>query len=216
MFKKITYTNEMEILFSEANLVCFSGTVLADGVVANADGRKYVEAGSFIDATGAVVVETVLAEVATLDLSGTVTTAGTVTVTLDGVAYNVAVALSDTASIVADKIKATVMTGWTLSGTSPQVIFTSNTTGIKTDTTYGIGTSAGVTGIVTTTIQGSETETLTTTPVGVLYQTVDVTNGDSAASIMVEGYLRADRVFAGVASAAVVLIKAALTEIKFR
>jgi len=122
MFKKITYTNEMEILFSEANLVCFSGTVLSAGVVADADGKKYVPAGSFIDATGAVVVET--------------------------------------------------------------------------------GTAGS--------------ETLTSAPVGVLYQTVDVTNGDSPASIMVEGYLRADRVFAGVADAAVVLIKAALTEIKFR
>ena len=122
MFEKITYTNEMEILFSEANLVCFSGTVLAAGVVADADGKKYVVAGSFIDATGAVVTET------------------------------------------------------------------------------------GIAG----------SETLTTTPVGVLYQTVDVTNGDEPASIMVEGYLRADRVLAPFAAAAVVLIKAALTEIKFR
>ena len=122
MFKKITYTNEMEILFSEANLVCFSGTVLAEGVVADADGKKYVVAGSFIDATGAVVTET--------------------------------------------------------------------------------GTAGS--------------ETLTSTPVGVLYQTVDVTGGDEPASIMVEGYLRADRVLAGVPAAAVVLIKAALTEIKFR
>jgi len=122
MFKKIVYTNEMEILFSESNLVCFSGTVLAAGVVANADGKKYVEAGSFIDATGAVVTE------------------------------------------------------------------------------------VGEPGV----------ETLSATPTGVLYQTVDVTNGDEPGSIMVEGYLRADRVLAPFADAAVVLIKAALTEIKFR
>jgi len=122
MFKKIIYTNEMEILATDANLVCFSGTILAAGAVADADGKKYVEAGSFIDDIGAVVTET--------------------------------------------------------------------------------GTAGS--------------ETLTTTPVGVLYQTVDVTNGDAPASIMVEGYLRADRVFAGVAEAAVVLIKEALTEIKFR
>jgi len=122
MFKKIVYTNEMEILATDANLVCFTGTVLAAGVVADADGKKYVEAGSFIDATGAVVTET--------------------------------------------------------------------------------GTAGS--------------ETLTTTPVGVLYQTVDVTNGDEPCSLVVEGYLRADRVFAGVADAAVVLIKTALTEIKFR
>jgi len=122
MFKKIIYTNEMEILATDANLVCFSGTILAAGAVADADGKKYVEAGSFIDDIGAVVTET--------------------------------------------------------------------------------GTAGS--------------ETLTTTPVGVLYQTVDVTNGDAPASIMVEGYLRADRVFAGVAAAAVVLIKEALPELKFR
>jgi hypothetical protein len=122
MFKKITYTNEMEILFSEANLVCFSGTVLAAGVVADADGKKYVVAGSFIDATGAVVTET------------------------------------------------------------------------------------GVAG----------SETLTTTPVGVLYQTVDVTYGDEPGSLVVEGYLRADRVIDGFADAAIVLLKAALPEVKFR
>ena len=122
MFEKITYTNEMEILATDANLVCFSGTVLNAGVVADADGKKYVVAGSFIDATGTVVTETG--------------------------------------------------------------------------------------------IEGSET--LTTTPVGVLYQTVDVTNGDEPASIMVEGYLRTDRVLAPFADAAIVLLKAALTEIKFR
>ena len=122
MFKKTIYTNEMEILFSEANLVCFSGTVLASGVVADANGKKYVVAGTLIDATGAVVTET------------------------------------------------------------------------------------GVAG----------SETLTTTPVGILYQTVDVTGGDEACSLVVEGYLRADRVLAGLADAAVVLIKEALPEIKFR
>jgi hypothetical protein len=122
MFKKTIYTNEMEILSTDANLVCFTGTVLSAGVVADADGKKYVAAGSFIDSTGAVVTE---------------------------------------------------------EGTS-----------------------------------GSET--LTTTPVGVLYQTVDVTNGDEPGSIMVEGYLREDRVLAPFADAAIVLLKAALTELKFR
>ncbi|MBU3111997.1 hypothetical protein [Clostridium lacusfryxellense] len=118
MFKKIVYTNEMEILFSEANLVCFSGTVLAAGVVADADGKKYVEAGSLIDADGNVV------------------------------------------------------------------------------------TATG--------------DALTGTPVGILYQTVDVTAGDEAGSIMVEGYLRADRILASFSVAAQTAIKEALTEIKFR
>ena len=99
-----------------------------------------------------------VAEVASLDLSGTVTTVGSITVTLDGVAYNVPVSLNDTASIVADKIKATAMTGWTLSGTSPQVIITSNAAGVRTDTTYSVGTSVGIVGTVTTTTQGVDAD----------------------------------------------------------
>lgn len=122
MFKKTSYTNDLEILYSNANLVSFSGTVLAAGAVADENGKKYILSGSFIDATGAVVTET--------------------------------------------------------------------------------GTAGA--------------ETLTTTPVGVLYQTVEVTNGDDAGSLIVEGYLRADRVLAPFADAAVILLKAALPEIKFR
>lgn len=122
MFKKTSYTNDLEILVTPANLVCFSGTVLAAGVVADENGRKYVVAGTLIDATGNVVTET------------------------------------------------------------------------------------GIAG----------SETLTTTPIGILYQTVDVTNGDEACSLVVEGYLRADRVLAPFAVAAVALIKVALPEVKFR
>ena len=59
-------------------------------------------------------------------------------------------------------------------------------------------------------------ETLSTTPVGILYKTVDVTNGDVAGALIVEGYLRADRVLDGFADKAVEAIKAALPNIKFR
>lgn len=62
--------------------------------------------------------------------------------------------------------------------------------------------------------QGSET--LSTTPVGILYKTVYVTNGDVAGALIVEGYLRADRVLDGFADKAVEAIKAALPNIKFR
>ena len=62
----------------------------------------------------------------------------------------------------------------------------------------------------------SGSETLTTTPVGILYKTVDVTNGDIAGALIVEGYLRADRVLDGFAEKAVEAIKAALPNIKFR
>lgn len=118
MFKKITYTNEMEILVTDANLVCFSGTVLAAGVIADADGKKYVASGSLIDADGDVV------------------------------------------------------------------------------------TATG--------------DALTGTPVGILYQTVDVTNGDEPGSLVVEGYLRADRVLVSFSTVAQTAIKAALPNIKFR
>lgn len=122
MFKKTTYTSDMEILVIDANLVAFSGTVLAAGVAADANGRKYVPAGTLIDATGAIVTQT------------------------------------------------------------------------------------GVAG----------SETLTTAPIGILYKTVDVTGGDEAGSLIVEGYLRADRVLAGFAAKGITAIKSALPNIKFR
>lgn len=121
-FKKIDYTNEMEILVTEKNLVTFTHTLVSADVMANAEGRKVVLAGSFIDADGKVVKQ---------------------------------------------------------QGNSGQ-------------------------------------ETLTTTPVGVLYRTVDVTNGDMPCSLIVEGYLRADRVLDGLAAKGIEAIKTALPKITFR
>jgi hypothetical protein len=115
-FKKETYTNDMEILVTPANLVTFSGTILSAGITANSEGKKIVVAGSLIDVDGNVVKQT------------------------------------------------------------------------------------GAVG----------SETLTTTPVAVLYQTVDVTNGDMPCSLVVEGYLRADRVLDGFAAKAITAIKTAL------
>lgn len=121
-FSRQTYTNDMEILFTEANLVTFSGTVIATNVVANAEGKKIVLAGSLIDADGDVVTET------------------------------------------------------------------------------------GEVG----------SETLSSTPVGVLYHTVDVTNGDQAVALVVEGYLRKDRIIDGVFDNTLDDIKTALPNVKFR
>lgn len=121
-FKKIDYTNEMEILVTEKNLVTFTHTLVSADVVANSEGRKLVLAGSFIDADGKVVKQ---------------------------------------------------------QGNAGQ-------------------------------------ETLTTTPVGVLYRTVDVTNGDMPCSLIVEGYLRADRVLDGLAAKGIEAIKTALPKITFR
>ena len=122
-FKKESYTNDMEILVTPANLVAFSGTVLAANVpVGDEHGKKYVPSGSLIDADGNIVTQT--------------------------------------------------------------------------------GTAGS--------------ETLSTTPVGILYKTVDVTNGDQSGSLIVEGYVRADRVIDTFAASAVTLIKTALPNVKFR
>ncbi|MDU5109767.1 MAG: hypothetical protein E6248_04940 [Clostridium sp.] len=122
-FKKTSYENDMEILVTEKNLVRFSGTVLAANVtVADENGKKYVKAGTLIDADGNVVKQT----------------------------------------------------------------------------------------------GDSGSETLTTTPVGILYRTVDVTNGDMPCSLVVEGYLRTDRVLDGFADKAIEAIKAALPKVTFR
>lgn len=117
-FKKTSYENDMEILVTEKNLVTFSATVASAGVDANAEGKKIVKAGAFIDASGAVVKP---------------------------------------------------------SGTE----FTGN-------------------------------------PIGILYKSVDVTNGDAPASIIVEGYLREDRVFDGYQDEAKTAAKAKVPNIKFR
>lgn len=117
-----TYESDLTILASNANLVTFSGTVLATAGTADSDGKKYVVAGTLIDADGKKVTQT------------------------------------------------------------------------------------GSTG----------SETLSTTPVGILFKTVDVTNGDQECSLVVEGYIRADRVLDGFAEKAVTAIKAALPKITFR
>lgn len=122
-FSKSTYSNDMEILITDANLVTFTGTVLAANVTeADEHGKKYVLSGSLIDVDGNVITQT------------------------------------------------------------------------------------GELG----------SETLSTTPVGILYKTVDVTYGDVPGSFIVEGYLRADRVLDGFADKAITAIKAALPNIKFR
>lgn len=59
-------------------------------------------------------------------------------------------------------------------------------------------------------------ETLSSTPVGVLYKTVDVTNGNNIGALIVEGYLRSDRVLDGFADKGIEAIKKALPGIKFR
>lgn len=117
-FGKQTYTNDMEILVTPANLVTFSGTVLSAGISANSEGKKIVSAGALIDVDGNVV------------------------------------------------------------------------------------TAVG--------------DALTGTPIGVLFTAVDVTNGDQPAAIVVEGYLRVDRVLDGFSAAVITAVKTALPKVTFR
>lgn len=98
------------------------------------------------------------AEIASLDISGAVSTAGNVTVTLDGVAVTVAVLLADTATVVATKIRGTAFAGWTTGGTGINVTFTANAIGVKTDAVYSAGTT-GATGTMSTTVQGENINT---------------------------------------------------------
>lgn len=78
------------------------------------------------------------------------------------------------------------------------------------------GTLISATGAIVTQTGSSGSETLSAAPVGILYDTVDVTYGDMPASFIVEGYVRKDRVLSSFATAAQTLIKTALPNVKFR
>ncbi|MDU1313930.1 MAG: hypothetical protein E6940_07685 [Clostridium septicum] len=78
------------------------------------------------------------------------------------------------------------------------------------------GTLIDAEGTVVTQTGGKGSEVLSTTPAGVLYKTVDVTNGDIPCSLVVEGYLRKDRVLDGFAEKAIEAIKSTLVKITFR
>ena len=120
-FKKENYSNDMEILHTDKNLVTVSATITDADVTADGDGNKYVVQGKLIDKDGKVVTQT------------------------------------------------------------------------------------GSTG----------SETLSTTPVGILYKTVNVKNGKEPGALIIEGYIRKDRVLTGFADKAITAIKAALPNIKF-
>lgn len=117
----INYTNSMEILVTEKNLVRFTGTVVNTGITADDNGKKYALAGSLIDADGQVITQT----------------------------------------------------------------------------------------------GGTGSETYSAKPVGVLFTTVDVTDGEQPCSLVVEGYLREDRVLGDYADKMVTAVKTALPNIKF-
>jgi hypothetical protein len=100
-----------------------------------------------------------IAEVASLTISAVPTVSGNITVTLNGVAIDIAVdsAIDTTTDLVATKIRNTAFTGWTTGGTGSTITFTCDSKGVKTDSIYSAGTT-GATGTMTTTTQGVDTD----------------------------------------------------------
>ncbi|NFI95265.1 hypothetical protein FC961_12855 [Clostridium botulinum] len=78
------------------------------------------------------------------------------------------------------------------------------------------GTLIDSTGAVVTQKGSGGSETLSATPVGILYRTVNVKNGSELCSLIIEGYVRTDRVLGDFAEAAQKLIKAALPKVTFK
>ena len=96
-----------------------------------------------------------VAEVNTFTITVGASTAGNITVTLNGVPKTVSLSAGDTtASAVAAKIRATSFVGWLVSGSGANVVFTSVDEGVKTTGTFTGGTT-GATATVTKTVTGS-------------------------------------------------------------
>lgn len=92
----------------------------------------------------------------TLTVSAIPTTAGNITITLNGVAFTVAVdpSTDTTTTLVANKIRAAAFTGWTISGTGATVIFTKNAVGVCSSPAFNAGTT-GTTATIVTTVAGT-------------------------------------------------------------
>lgn len=236
-FKRESYTNDMEILVTSANLVTFSGTVLAANVlVGDEHGKKYVNAGSLIDTNGNVVTE-----VDTQTAAGTAgvytLTIGTAFVNGDTVKINdttytakttptagstteFAVGSSATTQATALKVLvASIEIGFTVTNSGATIVFTQKVNGtgaIPTVTNGGTNTGAATIAQTTEGVAPTYTHALSGTPTGILYKTVDVTDGDQPGSLIVEGYVRADRVLDTYETSTITSIKAALPNVKFR
>jgi len=79
---------------------------------------------------GVITYVTALKEVDTLTVTGAATADGNITITLNGVAFTVAVLNGDSESAIGDKIRATAMTGWTVGGTGGTAVVTFTKTAI--------------------------------------------------------------------------------------
>lgn len=127
-----------------------SGTTTIAEVLSSLPTASSGNRGRIIQIAGAAGV----AEVSSLVMTAPCTTAGNVTVTLDGVAKTVALLTSDnTTTLVATKIRAATYPGWATGGTGATVTFTNLVSDAKADVIYSAG-STGATANPSTTTQG--------------------------------------------------------------
>jgi len=93
-------------------------------------------------------------EIASIAFTAGASASGNITITLNGTAFNVAVASGDTATGVATKVKAASFAGWTTGGSGATVTFTAIKVGAKSATTFTDTGETGVTATVTRTQPG--------------------------------------------------------------
>lgn len=92
-------------------------------------------------------------QVESFSVTGGATATGNISITLDGITTNVAVSAGDSASVVADKIRATNFPGWTVGGVGTNTPFESESVGVKPmRSTAGNGTGVTVSSPATYTV----------------------------------------------------------------
>lgn len=103
--------------------------------------------------TNVYIVNGDIKEVDTLTVITIPTANGNVTITLNGVAFTVALTTAmTTTDSVATAIRGTTFSGWTTSGTGSVVTFTKTTSGINTTPTFSAGTTGSTATIIVTTV----------------------------------------------------------------
>lgn len=121
------------------------------------NGQVMVEQPKFYYKVVPLTIEPIAdyAEVNTFTVTAGCSTNGNVIITLNGVAFNVAVVAGDNINAVASKIRSTAYAGWTTSGSDANIIFTSTTPGAKTTGIFGAA-ATGVTSTVAKTTAGGK------------------------------------------------------------
>lgn len=90
-------------------------------------------------------------EIASVKFDTGASTSGNITITLNGTAFNIAVAAGDDATAVATKVRETSFAGWTTGGSGTTVTFTANKVGARSAATFTDTGSTSVSGTITRT-----------------------------------------------------------------